>query len=189
METETTSVNISYTTPLGKKSSRAFTNVDPHASDSEIVNFSEAMNDLTTNTLTATSKITKKDIDLSATYYDLTVEISDSNNDNDAITISGNTVTVDPSKCEESTDIYGENMTGITIVCKVDGTRININNLIVEQTDCNNRQYVIQQNSGNVDIGFYNNDSAQAQTVKITIPDGVSGNKHYNGKKITINIV
>ena len=83
METETTSVNISYTTPLGKKASRAFTNVDPNASDKEIVDFSEAMNDLTTNTLTSTSKITKKEIDTSVTYYDSWIGI---NTDNDGKT-------------------------------------------------------------------------------------------------------
>ena len=80
MENEVTSVNISYTTPLGKKSSRAFTNVDPNASDKEIVDFSEAMNDLTTNTLTSTSKITKKEIDTSVTYYDSWIGINFDNN-------------------------------------------------------------------------------------------------------------
>lgn len=73
---ETTSLNMSYTTPLGKKASRAFTNVDPNATDSELANFSEAMNDLTTNTLTSTSKITKKDIDISNTYYKSWVSIN-----------------------------------------------------------------------------------------------------------------
>ena len=73
---ESTSLNMGYTTPLGKKSSRAFTNIDPNATDSELATFSEAMNDLTNNTLTATSKITKKDIDISNTYYESWVSIN-----------------------------------------------------------------------------------------------------------------
>lgn len=192
METEMTSVNISYTTPLGKKSSRAFTNIDPNASDSSIADFSEAMNDLTNNTLTATSKITKKEIDTSVTYYDLTLNLSKGEDDNAAIAISGSTITVDLSEISGSGTDPDSGMTYADIGAKINDTRIPIPSFILTEisgTQGDNTLYNIYKLANLITIGFKQSDNTINFSFTITIPAGVYNNQHYNAATVTINFV
>lgn len=57
-----TSVVMQTTDQAQKKSSRSITYIDPNASNSDIKNFVEGMNDLTTQTLTAANRVDTTDI-------------------------------------------------------------------------------------------------------------------------------
>lgn len=191
MENEVTSVNVSYTTPLGKKASRAFTNVDPNASDKEIVDFSEAMNDLTTNTLTSTSKITKKEIDTSITYYDLEVTITKADDTNNGITINGTSgATIELSKMSTTTDAYQMSRVGIGV--KANNTVI-VNPSFTLETAGNAFEgavVFIEPTSGGLQFNVtYSQEEPSPGTATIRFLPGIQDNIHYNGATVTISIV
>ena len=192
METETTSVNISYTTPLGKKSSRAFTNIDPEASDKEIVDFSEAMNDLTNNTLTSTSKITKKEIDTSITYYDLEVTITKGNDTNNGITINGTSgAVIELSKMPTTSDAY--QMANVGIAVKANNTIIEHPAFTIEEVSgyaFEGAVVFIGLTSGGLQFEVtYAQEEPATGTATIKFLPGIQGNIHYNGATVTISIV
>lgn len=193
MENEVTSVNVSYTTPLGKKASRAFTNVDPNASDKEIIDFSEAMNDLTTNTLTSTSKITKKEIDTSITYYDLVVSVAKNaeKDPNNGITINGTSgATIEINKMPTTTDAYGMASVGFGI--KANNTVITYPSYTIEPDGyaLEGATVFIEPIAGGLQINITNaQEEGATGTLTIKILPGVQGNIHYNGATVTFSIV
>ena len=191
MENEVTSVNVSYTTPLGKKASRAFTNVDPNASDKEIVDFSEAMNDLTTNTLTSTSKITKKEIDTSITYYDLEVTITKGNDTNNGITINGTSgATIEINKMSTTTDAYQMSRVGIAV--KANNTVIVHPSYTIEPNGyaLEGATVFMEPTSGGIQFNVTNaQEEGATGTVTIKFLPGIQDNIHYNGTTVTISIV
>lgn len=68
-----TSVNIGITAANGKKSTKAVTDIDPTAANSDIKAFTSALNNLTTNSITSINKIVKEDIDKTYTPITFTV--------------------------------------------------------------------------------------------------------------------
>ena len=69
-----TSVNIGITAANGKKSTKAVTDIDPSAANSDIKAFTSALNNLTTNSITSINKIVKEDIDKTYTPITFTVD-------------------------------------------------------------------------------------------------------------------
>lgn len=73
------SVNLGITAASGKKSTKAITDIDPNANNSDINAFVDAAMNLTTNTLTSITKIIKEDIDKTYTPLTFTVNTNPSN--------------------------------------------------------------------------------------------------------------
>lgn len=74
------SINLSITSSAGKKSSKAYTDINPDASNTELNQFANSINQLTSNTLTSVSKITKEEIS-GNTYYDVAIAFSEESGD------------------------------------------------------------------------------------------------------------
>ena len=95
------SLNISMTSASGRKQSRAITNISPNATTDELNTFAQNLVDLTTNTLVATSKITKEDLSYD---YDLTFTVQEAKTGTGLITkVDNNTYTVNKSKIQLTT--------------------------------------------------------------------------------------
>lgn len=73
------SVNLGITSALGKKSTKAYTDINPYATNSQIVAFADAVNNLTTNSLTSMTKIIKDDLELSYSSIVTSISADDSN--------------------------------------------------------------------------------------------------------------
>ena len=63
MSTEKVSLTMSTTSTAGKNSTKSITDINDNASDSELLGFATAFNNLTTNTLGTVAKVTKREID------------------------------------------------------------------------------------------------------------------------------
>lgn len=55
-------IAISWTDTNSKKGTTNITNINPEASNNDLVDFAQMLNDLTGNTYTGTTKITEEDI-------------------------------------------------------------------------------------------------------------------------------
>lgn len=114
MPNESVSFTMNITDQAEKKMTRSITDINPAATDDQIVQLAEGLNSLTTNTLGNISRVEKKDIDPTIEYqdivWDLTVDGSGVASDT-----STNTVTVTISQLPTlSTDLSEWATFGIT---------------------------------------------------------------------------
>lgn len=184
------SATITSTSTNGKKSTKAITYISPNASNGGIVALATALNNVTTNTLNEVGKVTKETIS-GVTYNDLTLSLSKGEDDNNAITISGNTITVDASEVSGVGTDPDSGMTYADISAKINDTKIPMLNFNLTTSDDwgNLILFNINLTTNNITIGFKEYNNAINLSFKITIPGGIYNNQHYNAATITINIV
>lgn len=100
-----TSLTLEQTTINSKNITRSVTNISPTANDSQLYEFAEALNGLTTNTLDKVNRIDKREI-TDEKYYNITATQSRWFNDGGKGTISdsGLTATISKANIADSTD-------------------------------------------------------------------------------------
>lgn len=181
-----TSLTMSTVATNGKKSTKSVTNIDPTATDTELLTFANALNNVTTNTLETVNKVTKKELD--GTSLDLNLTASKGNDSSNAITISGNNITVDSTKIADTSDI--DAMTYLSLKFKLNNVEIDIGQYIVEGSgDFYNDGYLMTSgmaidNHTGLNITFYKPSSATTGTASITIPEGTANALDYNAFKV-----
>lgn len=70
-----TSLTLEQMTSTNTKKSRSITNINPAATDQQLVNLATALNDLTTNTLKGVNRVDKTEIDPNVVYTPVVVSL------------------------------------------------------------------------------------------------------------------
>lgn len=170
-----TSFTMSTTSTEGKKSTKAVTNINPNAGDGKIYGLARAMNNLTTNTLNDVTRVTKQEIEL-ANFVDTVLTISTDNDDNNAVTISGNTITVDYTKLPQTTDLA--DCVFINITTTSDTAEMN-EDFAVKLTHSSHTgsQVILSITDGVAVLPLYKSDNNNIQEAEITFAqrEGSSG--------------
>ena len=184
------SILMDVTSTAGKTSSKTITDISTDASDGDILAFAQQMNALTTNSLESVSTVTKKTIS-GITYYDLALSLLKGEDDNNAITISGNTITVDMSEISGVGTDPDSGMTYADISAKINNTKIPMLNFNVTTSgDWGNLiLFNINLTTNNITIGFKEYNNTINLSFTITIPEGVFNNQHYNAATVTVNLI
>lgn len=192
------SINIGITAANGKKSTKAITDISPNASNSDMLEFANAINDITTNSITSINKITKESID--ETYTPVTASFGTGSR-NVTPTISGNSISFSSSDCWNDSDQYtgdGETVrfVYVTLLFKAGTTEISPANFsVVAQTLSELYPSICEASTSNNDaqLAFWTAaDSAsalQGQDFSIFIPAGSSGSTAWDSTTFTVSIV
>ena len=200
------SVNMGITAANGKKSSKAYTDIDPNASNADIKAFVTAANNLTTNTLTSVTKITKEDID--KTYSPIV--ITTTTDGNVTPTISGNTVSISAQDIITNAyvyagtgDVQGDNFRYAYFQISIKANSVDV---ITDPMLCMSAEpasaditdvYFVTANSRSPDDKYQFSIHAASDTAskivgyewKVVIPGGNSGSTYWNKTTITFKIV
>lgn len=205
---ESVSFTMSVTDQADKKMTRSITDVDPSATDSQIVALAEGLNSLTTNTLSNISRVAKKDLDPTITYYD---PIWDFGNDLGVLTVDGNTITATiaqlPTTLDDAIMVELKAKIGTTPNLNIPTSQI-FKTIKVEFVPGADAQYTDQKeccfgalfayNEISSPVGYFNVLKPYAAydqpcTIKITLPAGSfivnTTTYYYNESVVTVNFV
>lgn len=186
-----TSLTLEQTTINSKNITRSVTNISPTANDSQLYEFAEALNGLTTNTLDKVNRIDKREI-TNEEFYNVTAVQSRWFNDGGAGTFSGLTATISKANIADTTDtskqtymrFYPEIREGSIVVA------INLKEVTFScSTSLQGNAAIDYQNNVGIAIYFV---APESGTVTVTIPAGQvtsGGNVYkYNATTFTVTI-
>lgn len=189
-----TSLTLEQTTFNSKNITRSVTNISSTANDSQLYEFAEAINGLTTNTLNKVNRIDKREI-TDEKYYNITATQSRWFNDGGKGTISdsGLTATISKANIADSTDTA--NQTYVEFFPQIyEGSSISV--IINTQevifsctTSLQSNAAVSYQDNVGIMVSFV---APESGTVTVTIPAGQvtkNGNVYkYNATTFTVTI-
>ena len=186
-----TAINIAQTSTAGKKLSKAIADINPNVSNGVLHTFASRLNALTTSDLGTVTKVEKTEI--ASTYSDLNLTAQKNNDSGNAITISGNNITVDTTKLANTSDL--ESMSYIALGVTLNNVGIDIGQYIVEGSgDFYEDGYFmtsaasLNSNQG-LNVIFFKPSSSTTGTATITIPEGTANALDYNAFKVNFTFV
>lgn len=184
-----TSITMETTDQTLKKSTRSITNVNPNASTSDIKNFAQALNALTTNTLNQVNRIDKNEIDMSATYQDPTLTVQISENIQSYTTWNENTLTLNIKLSQCPTVLNEDNY----VLIEINGQNATVDSITVSQQGINEevQNHFINFERSSISLIIFKLASATSSDKKpmtITTSKFVQNNVLYNPVTITVTM-
>lgn len=192
------SVNLGITAANGKKSTKAITDIEPNANNSDINAFVDAAMNLTTNMLTSITKVTKEDIDKNYTPITITVD----SNKNVTPTINGSTISFSASDCWNVSEQYtGDGDTArfiyVDLIFKAGTIQVNTENIstiVPTMSMIYPTVYKADDTNNNVQLAFWiagvnSASEIQGQGFSFIIPTGTSGSVSWDTATYTVEVV
>jgi len=180
-----TSLTLEQTTFDSKNITRSVTNISSTANDSQLYEFAEALNGLTTNTLNKVNRIDKREI-TNEEFYNLTVDSVSWGNDGKAGTHSGLTFTIPVANVATTTDVRDQTFLDITL--KANNITVIPSAVTIDTLGINGCAQVCFSEE-QIEIVFV---SKITGSLTVTIPAGqvTSGGTvyKYNAATLTVNV-
>lgn len=171
-----TSLTLEQMTSTNTKKSRSITNINPDATNQQLINLATSLNALTTNTLKGINRVDKTEIDTDIVYSTVEAYWSDDGSQvPTGVTIDGLTININNASITETVVIsIGFRIQGVT------NANIVFNSMTVKNTTANGvyaaysmSEYTdITNPRTQLDIQYLQNSSTGSETTTLTIPGG-----------------
>ena len=185
-----TSITLSQQVSSDTKKTRSITNINPDASNQQLVNLATALNALTTNTLKDINRIDKTEIDPDITYYSVKFTV-DTPDEHITFDDSTNTVTINAAGMQQDT----EASIGLRMNIVNDGATIAITNKprVIDWAFGTNDAIAFYQMSGGrvLGISYIKSTDAVSDQFTMTLAGGTfeSNDTTYTYSPVTITFI
>lgn len=171
-----TSLTMEQMTSTNTKKTRSITNINPDATDQQLVNLATTLNALTTNTLKGINRVDKTEIDPDVVYSQIEVYNADAEHPQlpSAVTIDGLTININNASVTENLELMFsfriKNVTNADIVFDTVTAKNTVNEGIYAS-------YLIEYMDGTyprsqIEFYYMKNTSTESATTTFTFPGG-----------------